>query len=120
MTYNISNMRVKEIKMTITPEQMNAIVDGEHELVFDLDKSHWHLNKNGEGFSMSGRMMDGNYEVEEINCSGEFSGTEWHEIVKPLLERTRAIFSALLVWEGGDIIERILVTAGNIEQQEVD
>lgn len=115
MTYNISTMRVKEIKMTITPEQMKGIVDERHPL-----EEGWDLNRGGEGFTMSGRMADGNYEVEKINCYGEFSGTDWHEIVKPLLERTKATFSALLVWEGGDLIQRVLAIAGHIEQQEVD
>lgn len=59
-------------------------------------------------------------EVTDIDISGEFSGTFWEWIVKPALAKSTGQLDAVLVWEGGDRVEKIVVDNGEITETEID
>ena len=58
--------------------------------------------------------------VKEIVIRGEGSGTAYDWIIKPALQKSRGVFRAVAIWEGGDSITRINVNDGVFTEEEVE
>ena len=60
------------------------------------------------------------FEVTNINIVGEASGTFYEWILIPALKRSKGVLEAVLIWEGGDSIERLKVSDGIITSKKID
>lgn len=74
----------------------------------------------GCGQEIIGNIIDGWIHVEEMDLSGEGSGTFWREIMTKAIESSKGEMSATFIWEGGDHIEKIIVKDGIITEKEVE
>lgn len=59
-------------------------------------------------------------QITAIDCAGEGSGTFYHEVLLPALRQSTGTLEAVLIWEGGDTIERLLVDAGTVQELPVE
>jgi hypothetical protein len=66
-----------------------------------------------------GRIVDDTLEVKRLRLSGEGSGYAFREVWGPALKASTGKMSALIVWEGGDSIERYNVVDGEVTSMEV-
>lgn len=128
MSYNISAFKLKKISMVLpadfdfnkySTENTGRIVDFYPEILLTRD-GKWSFNEDGEGLSMSGRVVKKKLVVENIHCTGEGSGNDWREIGEPLLLKMKADFNAIIIWEGGDEFERYVCKKGKCESQDLD
>jgi len=65
--------------------------------------------------------LDGNWlELEKMYFDGEWSGTLWREVILPSLAGCPGKLEVVLIWEGGDYMERVFVNDGEYTEEEVD
>lgn len=70
--------------------------------------------------SIQGTLKDGILTVTEFEMIGEGSGAFYHWILEPALKESRGTLGALLVWEGGDSINRLTVKDGEVTSEEIE
>lgn len=65
-------------------------------------------------------LKDGNLHITEFEIYGEGSGTLMNWILEPALKQSTGELEAVLVWEGGDSITRLLVNNGELKSENVE
>ncbi len=118
MSYNISNWKTKKIKSFKIP--LNQLIILQHATVELVRIDFVKATGAAEDFEISGKLIDGLVEVEEICLMGEGSGTAWQDQLKDLLTASSGYLSALLVWEDGDSISTLEVKDGAVEDNELE
>lgn len=114
MGYNITTVKVKECSLKIYKKQLEGIED-----------INYHENISGEWYidlcerSMEGKVVGKILEVTTFDHSGEGSGSSYETLLK-ILENSGGMLHAVLIWEGGDSIQRLEVNAGEITKTDVD
>ncbi len=113
MSYNVSSFSVMANDCFRIPQQTleDFTVDGHHYGPDDLglcEISRFRGHDDGEYFV-----------VEDISYCFSGSGDSWGEFLG-LLERTRGYLTALVVWEGGDTIDVLTVTDGEMHSEKIE
>jgi hypothetical protein len=117
MSYNITNWKTKEIKDFCVP------LDD----IYDLPDVSVELFHNGpviarcvsEGFKLVGILNSNNVIVDLIESYGESSGSSWDSVLD-LFHKSSGRLTALVVWEGGDTITRLVVDSGIVIEENID
>jgi len=125
MSYNIDTWKTKKIDNLTMP--LSAL----YEISEDLGRRGWRPDRPqimedgsvvislGES-EIKGRLANGILSVSEIDISGEGSGIYLEGILKPALKRSKGKLTAVLVWEGGDSVNRMTVEDGEVTEEEID
>lgn len=58
--------------------------------------------------------------VTSINMCGEWSGIIYQEVLYPALKESKGTLEAILIWESGDSINRIIVKDGEVKSEPVE
>ncbi len=58
--------------------------------------------------------------VESISLRGEGSGTDYYDVLIPMLKASHGELEAVQVWEGGDSISRLVVKDGVVTETPVE
>lgn len=57
--------------------------------------------------------------VSKIECQGERSGSAFEDVLLPALRESTGHLKARIVWEGGDSIEVLTVTDGEVSREDL-
>lgn len=107
MSYNLSKVRVKNCTLEIP---RGVIIAAENKLPeinpfddLDLrrDTSEW-------------------IKIKDFCWSGEGSGYTFDYLLECILPKSRGELNAVLIWEGGDSMERLVVKNGKVSREDVD
>lgn len=124
MSYNVDHCKVKKLENLRVPLSVLKAMDvnryGEHLLVHEIGDDTWSYNDNGEGLSMSGTIMNDEARIRELIIFGEGSGHQFTDLLLPMLKQSKGIFEAVLIWEGGDSINRVKSLDGVVTTEDVD
>jgi len=74
----------------------------------------------GDGFINGVEHYDYMLYVTDIDLTGEASGTVYYEVLLPALHQSTGELEAVLIWEGGDYISRLIVKDGEVTESEVE
>jgi len=123
MSYNITRWITKELVDLRIP--VASLYKSEHK--------SWHprrINHDdgtvtfetpvGDGTEIIGTIEDDILAVNSFEAYGEGSGTAVERVLIPALEDSDGTLTAVLVWEGGDCIERLTVVHGNVTTMEIE
>jgi hypothetical protein len=119
MSYNIDTWRTKKIVDLRIP--LSLVQEVEHAEI-KLDKNGLATAYNySEGFKMTGQIVGDVFIADFIINYGDGSGT-FHQdtFVERWLPQSTGELEAVLVWEGGDSITRLICKDGVVEEKEVD
>lgn len=122
MSYNISrfytikaeNLKV-ELDLLINPENNDYALELPKNFIAN---NHCFLEFNGDSV-IGGYATYDEIIISTINITGEFSNGAWNYVIKPALEKSTGHFDAIIVWECGDYIERIVFDDGVYVEQDV-
>lgn len=95
MSYNIDSFKVKKLS--------NFAIPDTSEIPDDLLP---------EGFSITETPFEDECYVSDIALAGDWSGHFFHDYFLGMLERSTGMMLALVIWEGGDTVEMIMVEDG--------
>ncbi len=124
MSYNIDTFKVKKLENLIIP--LKAF--------FKHERTDWHPEQprivNAETMEIvmecgceqliKGILKDGAIHVTELQMYGEGSGTFKGWILDEALKQSTGELEAVLVWEGGDSITRLIVSDGVVTETKVE
>jgi hypothetical protein len=121
MSYNIDKWKTKRLDNLTIP--LDAFF--KHPRTDWHPKQCWHGTEDfklesGGGQEIKGTLKDGHLTVTEIDMTGEGSGTFYNWILQPALEASKGTLEAVLVWEGGDSINRLIVEDGVVKSEDID
>jgi hypothetical protein len=126
MSYNITNWKQKKCEdFVLTAEGINSLQQCDDDIQVllsgDLSTKGMPVRIVGisEGFELTGRLTPENeLIVSELTSYGEGSGRV-NDSVLAALSQSRGFYQALLVWEGGDIVELITIKDGVIRHDDI-
>lgn len=139
MSYNISSMKIKRVDLRMPKtfafmkwvESLPVTDDHGYErsgrrwllgdpsyIVLDPERATWFWEFGDQ--ELRGTVDGDTLVLGVLNCTGEGSGTLWTDILLPLFSEHKGNLSALVVWEGGDTVERVTITDGEIETEEIE
>lgn len=115
MGYNIDNWKTKKLNNLTIPL----------EAFFRHPRTDWHPKQSlrgtqdltlecGCGQEIKGTLNGENIVVTEFDMHGEGSGTFYHMILEPAFKESKGELEAVLVWEGGDTIQKLRVKNGAV------
>lgn len=123
MSYNIDTWKTKRLENLIIP------IDA----FFKHERSDWHPEQHVEDVAtgktilecgceqeIHGFLVDGKFTITEFDMTGEGSGTFMEWILEPALKESTGHLEAVLVWEGGDSVERLVVNDGTVAKTAID
>lgn len=124
MSYDISTWKTKRLENLIIP--LSAF--------YKHERSDWHPSQptivkavTGEislacgcEQEIKGILSGENIRVTEFNMRGEGSGTFYNWILEPALQESTGILEAIMVWEGGDSINKLTAIDGKVETVPVE
>ena len=121
MSYNINTFKIKKLENLEIP--LSAF--------FEHDRSDWHPEKEydedgkltlscGCEQEIIGTVENDVLKVESMDMYGEGSGTFIHWILEPALKKSKGIFEASCVWEGGDSINKLIVNDGEVKWEDIE
>jgi len=116
MSYNIDTWRTKKIEAFTIP-MVAFLVDG-----FDIrmtGTTSVQITGGSEMFRIKGQLVSGSVVVDEIHNEGEGSG-HFADTLRCVLEESTGYLEAVLVWEGGDSITRLIVKDGEVTEVEIE
>lgn len=58
--------------------------------------------------------------INELNMSGEGSGTFMNEVFEPALKQSMGELIAVRIWEAGDSIDKLIVKDGDVKTEKVE
>lgn len=119
MSYNIDTFKVKKLENLIIPFDS-----------FFKCREDWHPERtnNDDGSvtldsmesEIKGMLKDGLFEVTEIRCTGEGSGTTMNDIIEPALKDGKGTLIVSCVWEGGDCINKLTAIDGKVSWEDIE
>ena len=86
----------------------------------DLARGTWTLHASGK--TLSGVIEGETYvacDPDRLDWTDDGSGHLFRGILLPLFHAFKGDLAALVIWEGGDSIERVTITHGSITREEV-
>lgn len=119
MSYNINHWTTKELRGLRIPLKRLEDVDYLEGPELDTKTGTLTYDRLSEGFELRGK-QDGNVlVVEYITSYGEGSGHTFDDLEEILSEST-GYLRAVLVWEGGDSITRLVVDNGKVTNEDIE
>lgn len=117
MSYNIDSWKTRKIENLVIP--VSALMTEGIRITIEA-VNHVTVRGDAEGFSIKGILKpDSLIEVNYVSNYGEFSGN-FMEVVEEILRKSTGTLEAVLIWEGGDSVEKLTVVDGNITRKEID
>jgi hypothetical protein len=117
MSYNISTWKTKRIDGLIIP--LECFFKRSFNYKISLTSDGLNIKGPSEGFVVHGIAIHPNVIVDKIQDSGDGSG--WHhDNLIEMLKESKGELEAVLIWEGGDEITRIVVKDGTVEEYGVE
>jgi len=120
MSYNCDTFKVKKLENLRIPIAS----------LYKHDRQDWHPTRENLGDGrvefcnletiMIGKVENDVFICEEIDCSGEGSGTVMDWILEPALKDSTGELIASCVWEGGDAINRLTVKDGVVSWENIE
>ena len=122
MPYNISNFKLKSVSLILPMDfKIKAFSHRVwHEIAVDVVVNEWGYNENGEGFQMNGEVTEAGLIVTNLNCYGEGSGADYHELFVPLFQKFGGDLEAIVIWEGGDSIKKLSIIQGIVTETKIE
>ena len=121
MSYNIDTWKTKELgNFRIALAALHAKEDYLDAPTLDIATNTLTFTGRGEGFELRGRREGDTLVVSHIDNHGEASGTMQEYLIDTVFPHSAGYLHAVLVWEGGDTIERLQVRDGQIETEEIE
>ena len=128
MSYNCETFKVKKLENLMIP--VKYLLHPEREdWAFEKEENYTDTNEiesitfTNMDSKITGRLEIFNNDlliVENIDISGEGSGTIMNEILEPALKNSKGELIVSCVWEGGDSINQLIVKDGNITWKDID
>lgn len=125
MSYNIDTWKVKKLENLTIPLKS----------LYVSSRSDWHpdqpeindpetmkikIEGGSEGFIIEGFLNNGVITVTKIELYGERSGSFKHYVLDNALKDSSGELEVVLVWEGGDLITKLKVKDGIIEENDIE
>lgn len=88
-------------------------------IVVESDLVHWSFNEGREGLSPEGVVTDRGLEVTKLECSGEGSGHDYDDILKPLFEKFKGSLEATIIWDSGEAM-KVKIENGEVTETKAD
>ncbi len=124
MSYNIDNWETKKLVNLVVP--LEAFYKHERAgwhptkpTTFDTDTNEVVL-KCGCEQTIKGTLKDGLLSITAFDMAGEGSGRFYNWILEPALNESKGTLEAVIIWEGGDLIQRLKVTDGDVVSEDVE
>lgn len=119
MSYNIDNWTTKELRDLRIP--LRALESADRMDAPELDTKTGALTYGGlsEGFELKGIQDGGALVVSSVVSYGEGSGSQM-DTLEEILAQSTGYLRAILVWEGGDSITRLIVQDGQVTNEDVE
>lgn len=124
MPYDISKWKTKKLDNLVIP--LDALYRSERKdwlpgapKVMDAESGEVEI-ECGCGQSIQGILKDSALRVTSLDMSGEGSGTFLREILEPALKESTGGLEAVLIWEGGDSVTRLIVKDGVVANSPED
>lgn len=130
MSYNISTWKTKRLEGFVIP------LDALHNISEDLKRRGWQPSppeiayqesgptlvkvRLAEGYLVGVSLVHNRVLVTQISVCGEGSGTFMAQVFIPALAQSAGLLEAVLIWEGGDSIERLTVADGEVREETVE
>lgn len=138
MSYNISSWKMTHFHLALPLDfdfqqwlttQPNRDKDGENvgkrwcleeesRMLVTLPAFTWELPFIGDN-GLSGTVERDLLNVTGIHCRGEFSGPLYSDILLPLFKEFKGTLDAMVIWEGGDTVERVSIQDGNVSTETI-
>jgi hypothetical protein len=121
MSYNIDRWKTKELgDFRIKMHALKFAEDYLEHPMLDLSTGELMFDGRSGGFGLRGKQDGDVLIVSRLENYGEASGTMQEYLIDNVFPHSTGYFHAVLVWEGGDSIERLQVRDGAIEREEID
>lgn len=125
MSYNIRGFKVKSVVLVLPVGfKIEDFIEGETgresetRIVVESDLERWSFNEDGEGLTLSGTVTEMGLEVTELSCTGEGSGNDYSDVLKPLFAKFRGDLGARIVWEDGEVTEVVITKGRAVERRQ--
>jgi hypothetical protein len=118
MSYNISTWTTKELRDFRVPMKALLECDELDSPVYDDVTGVQTFTGLSEAFELCGMETDDWLHVQHIEYWGIGSGRNFDDL-KDIFSQSTGLLIAILVWEGGDSIERLTVQNGTITEEPV-
>lgn len=122
MSYNIDTWKTKKIENLVIPLEAFYIherQDWHPEKIINTATNSVELRCGCEQ-TIRGTLHNDLLTITEFEMSGEGSGTFYDWILEPALKRSTGNLEAVLIWEGGDSITRLIVNNGEVSNEEIE
>lgn len=119
MSYNIDSWEQIECSLTIPIEELEAHYD----LSFDrptADGVRFESDADVEDGEITGMLVGETATITAAHLRGSGSGNGFRDLFMAMLSHTTGLYSAVLVWEGGDSITHLVSTDGVVTNAEID
>jgi hypothetical protein len=123
MSYNIDKWKTKKLGGLSIPLEAfyrHERTDWHPKAIINSPTSNVVMLECGCGQRIVGALENGFLLVHEFDMAGEGSGTFYNWILEPALKESKGTLEAVLVWEGGDSINRLTVKDGKVTSAEID
>jgi len=116
MSYNIDNWKTKKLEnFVINLSDLNSLHNetsfkSNSEITFELD---------AEVGEITGKIEENELKVSHISLYGEGSGHCMSTFLEDILRKSKGTLEAILVWESGDSVERLIVNNGEIKREDM-
>lgn len=121
MSYNIDNWTTKEMHdFRIALAALEPVEDYLDEPTIDLQTNVVTFTGRAEGFELQGTIEGEWLIVSKLESYGEASGTMHEWFTEQMLPQSTGYFRAVLVWERGDSITRLIVDDGKVTDEAIE
>ena len=125
MSYNIDSWKTKKIENLSVPMPIMTEYAKEGAFVMNLINGSISVTGGSESFEMVGTLSTwppekADFIIKSIHNSGESSGRFQANVVDDILSKSRGTLEAVLVWEGGDSVEKCTWVDGVQTTTELD
>ena len=122
MSYNVSTWKTKKIENLVIPLSEFYISERKdwHPTQPILQEDNSFILECGCEQEIKGKLTDGLLEVLGLDMSGEGSGTFMSYVLEHALSKSTGYLEAILIWEGGDSIEKLIVNNGEISREDIE
>lgn len=122
MSYNIDTWTTKACTLRIPLPAVLAAIDNDYitGVYCNLATQAVFIEAAPECFEITATLEEGVVVVvQEISLWGESSG-RFLDVLIPILEKSTGQMRAVLIWEGGDSVERLIIENGAVSREEID
>lgn len=121
MSYNIDTWKTKELRnFRIKMEALRYKEDYLDHPTLDTQTGILTFTGRAAGFELRGVQSGAWLDVDAIESYGEASGTMHEYLKETILAQSTGVLVAVLIWEGGDTIERLTVRDGAITEESIE